>query len=455
MIKPVLQPMQPPKRTILTVSELNRQAKGTLESTLGSVWISGEISNLTKAASGHWYFSLKDQTAQIRCAMFKFKVQMLRFSPKEGDKVIIKGKVSLYEARGDYQLIADFMEPAGLGDLQQQLNELINKLKTEGLFAPELKQPLPSLPKRIGVITSPSGAAIQDVLTVLARRCPMVPVIIYPTQVQGESATAQIIAAIDQAETRAECDVLLLTRGGGSLEDLWCFNHEKLAYRIAACQLPIVAAVGHEVDTTIAELVADLRAATPSAAAELLVPDQQGLQQGLDILSGALAEKLIISINQLQNRLNIASLKLADPQNAINTSQIKLEKLMHRLLMVGNQSLHRNQKQLELSEQKLQKLNPLLRLKQEQEKLTQLKHRLLSSWQSQFESFNRRFQIKVSSLETLSPLSTLSRGYSIARDGQTGKIINTCAQIQENQSIDLLLSDGNAQCRVESIKPNQ
>lgn len=451
MIQPVLQPQQPPKRTILTVSQLNRQAKSTLENALGSIWLTGEISNLTKAASGHWYFSLKDEQAQIRCAMFRFKTQNLRFAPKEGDKVLVKGKVSLYEARGDYQLIADFMEPAGLGDLQQRLFELINKLKTEGLFDDNNKKDLPKLPKQIGIITSPTGAAIQDVLTVLQRRCPMVPVVVYPTQVQGESATEQIINAIDTAEKRAECDLLLLTRGGGPLEDLWCFNHEKLAYRIASCKLPIVAAVGHEVDTTVAELVADLRAATPSAAAELMVPDQQALQQKLDLLSLSLAEKLQYRVEQLQYRLTHASLQLSDPKSALNASQFKLEKIFAQLSVAWKDIQLDRRKRLETIELKLQKLNPVLRLKQEQKKLSQLQYQLLSAWQMQFDSFNQQFQVNVGKLETLSPLSTLSRGYSIARNKDTGKILNTKADLKPQQKFELLLSDGSAECRVESL----
>jgi len=368
---------------------------------------------------------------------------------------VVKGKVSLYEARGDYQLIADFMEPAGLGDLQQKLNALIIKLRAEGLFADEHKQLLPTLPKRIGVITSPTGAAIHDVLTVLERRCPMVPVIIYPTQVQGASATSAIINAIDKAESRAECDVLLITRGGGSLEDLWCFNDEKLAYRIFECAIPTVAAVGHEVDTTVAELVADLRAATPSAAAELLVPDQTALQQRVDLLSISLAESLLTKIEAMQVRLNIARLKLADPENAINASRYKLEKLCHRLDSAARENLINAYQKVEKLEKRLQKLNPLAQLKNKQQQVSTLKYQLQAAWQKKFESLNQRLKVAVGSLDTLSPLSTLSRGYSIARELDTGKIINKTSQLSTAQVFSLLLSDGEADCQVKKINQSE
>ena len=452
MIQPVLQPQQPPKRTILTVSQLNRQAKSALESGLGSIWLSGEISNFTKAASGHWYFTMKDDSAQIRCAMFRFKTQNLRFSPKEGDKVIVKGKVSLYEARGDYQLIADFMEPAGLGDLQQKLNELMIKLKSQGLFAAEHKQVLPSLPTRIGVVTSATGAAIHDVLTVLERRCPMVPVVIYPSQVQGARATDDIVKAIDKAESRAECDVLLITRGGGSLEDLWCFNDEKLAHKIFNCSIPTIAAIGHEVDTTVAELVADLRAPTPSAAAELLVPEQQALQQKVDFLSIAMADTLKGQIEALQTRLNFARLKLSDPANAISASQYKLEKLQHRLSLAANLKLERRTHSLNQLSRRLDRTNPVTQLKNKQQQVSELKSRLNGAWQKSFAMLEQRLKVSAGSLDTLSPLSTLSRGYSIAKDPVSGKVINQKAHLKKDQIFSLILTDGEAECQVKKIR---
>jgi len=442
MLKPKLQPIQPPKRTILTVSQLNLQSKRLLESNLGSVWLTGEISNLTIAASGHWYFSIKDNNAQISCAMFRFKTKNMQFRPREGDKVVLKGKVSLYEARGNYQLIADYMEPAGLGDLQQKLNALMQKMAAEGLFMEENKKELPSLPTRIGVITSPTGAAIHDVLNVLERRCPMIPVIIYPTQVQGAQAVANIINALALAEKRNECDVLLITRGGGSLEDLWCFNDETLAYKIAQAKLPIVAAIGHEVDTTITELTADLRAPTPSAAAELLVPEQLALQQKLDYISLSMKETLSDSIDDLQVRLNIARLKLSDPENAIASNQHKLESLQQRLLFQKNQSLSQYKNKLDKLLTRLSSINPKSQLQNNQQKLKQLNQRLNAGWQLNLEKFNHQLQLKASALNTLSPLSTLGRGYSIIRDQNSSKVISSVKQVKKGQQVTLVLSDG-------------
>ncbi len=448
MIQPFLQPQEPPKRTILTVTQLNLESKRLLESNLGAIWLTGEISNLTKASSGHWYFSLKDNTAQISCAMFRFKIQNIRFSPNEGDQVVVKGKVSLYEARGNYQLIADYMEPAGVGDLQQKLNALIEKLQLQGLFALENKKPLPLLPKTIGVITSPTGAAIHDVLTVLKRRCPMVPVIIYPTQVQGIQAVGNIIRAIEQAESLNECDVLLITRGGGSMEDLWCFNDETLAHKIASLKIPIVAAIGHEVDITITELVADLRAPTPSAAAELLVPEQIALQQKLDLINNSLNQTLSNQIKNLQTRLNIARLKLADPDSAIAASQHALSSLKQRLFFQKTQSLQKHQQKLNLLQNKLFNLNPKAQLKNQSQKLNELNNRLTAGWQKNFDSLRHQLQIKAKALDTLSPLSTLTRGYSITRDKESTKVITSVKQLSKDQQVVLLLKDGSVDATI-------
>ncbi len=455
MIQPFLKPQEPPQRKILTVSQLNRQAKTTLESSLGSIWLTGEISNLIMAASGHWYFSLKDDSAQIRCAMFRFKTQNLRFSPKNGDKVVVKGKVSLYEPRGDYQLIADYMEASGQGNLQQRLNALIEKLRLEGLFAEENKQPLPTFPEKIGVITSPSGAAIHDVLSVLKRRSPMTPVIIYPVQVQGDKAAQEIIKTIDTAESRNDCDVLLITRGGGSLEDLWCFNDEKLAHRIAACQIPLVAATGHEVDTTITELVADLRAPTPSAAAELLVPEQNMLRQQVDRLTITLTDSLTNKINQLQNQLNITRLKLIDPANTITASRLQLEKINHQLISSINGSCNKKRNRLATLNYRLAQLNPVNQLHQQQQKLTELKQRLNGNLKNRMAQWQHQLQICAGSLQTLSPLSTLSRGYAIVREQESKQVVSHISKLHQGQKISLLLEGGEANCIVEEIQPDK
>lgn len=456
MRKPFLQPQQSgglapsqnPQREVLSVSQLNRKAKSLLESKLGSVWLEGEISNFVQAASGHWYFTLKDSAAQLKCAMFKFKNRLINLSLNEGDKVIVKGKVSLYEGRGDYQMIVDYMEPAGLGNLQQELNALIKKLENQDLFLSKNKKKLPFLPKTIGVITSPSGAAIHDVITVLQRRCPMISIIIYPTQVQGKTAATDIINALTKAERRNECDVLLMTRGGGSLEDLWSFNDEQLAHKIASCCIPIVAAIGHEVDITITELVADLRAATPSAAAELIAPDQQHLWQKIDILNQDLMTSLSNRIMQLQTRLNIARLRLVEPDQAILKASHLLNNLVGRLKASFLNTLSDKENKINHLSKQLARCHPKEKIINNKHRLEVLKNRIDIAINRELENDKNQLALAASNLNTLSPLSTLQRGYSISRDKNTHQVISKVEQVCKGQQISILLSDGEIDCQV-------
>jgi len=460
MRKPFLQPQTLPtsaktgpnstpldERLILTVSQLNAKAKSVVESELGTVWLEGEISNFIQATSGHWYFTLKDANAQIKCAMFKFKNRLIRLSPDEGDKVIVKGKVSLYEARGDYQMIADYMEPSGLGKLQQELNALIKRLDASNFFAIENKKSLPYLPKAIGVITSPSGAAIHDVIAVLQRRCPMIPVIVYPCVVQGPKAFEGLIAALRTAIKRNECDVILITRGGGSLEDLWCFNNEQLASELYQCDIPIVAAIGHEVDVTITELVADLRAPTPSAAAELVAPDQQSLWQKLDTCNQDLSNSIHATIYQLQTRLNVAKLTLKDPQPLISKGQRQLEKLIFRLQMSYSRNLKSHQMKLSHLSQSLTGLHPKEKLAKYGYRLDKLRDRSRSAIQVGLNSKKNELSKLAGNLQALSPLSTLSRGYSVTKDTQSNKVITKVSQTAKNQKLSILLTDGEINCK--------
>jgi len=455
MRKPFLQPQQPTNnsiRQVLTVSQLNSKAKKLMESELGSVWLEGEISNFIKAASGHWYFTLKDSNAQIKCAIFKFKNRLINLSPKEGDKVVVKGKVSLYEARGDYQMIADYMEPSGIGDLQKKLNALVKKLEGKNLFSNENKKTLPFLPKAIGVITSATGAAIHDVITVLQRRCPMIPIIVYPTLVQGKEAVANIISALEKAQIRNECDVLLMTRGGGSLEDLWSFNDEQLAYKIFECPIPIVAAIGHEVDVTITELVADLRAATPSAAAELLTPDQQALWQKLDLHTQDLNDLMHSKIYQMQTRLNIARLKLKDPEYSILRAKHQLNSLSNRLLDSFPRRLEVLKNKLHKSAQCLQEYHPKEKLVRDKHLLELLTNRLKNAMSRLIVNKSNRLTLNATNLDTLSPLSTLKRGYSITRDNKSKSVITKTTQAKKDQSISIMLTDGELDCVVKDIR---
>ncbi|MGR8920706.1 MAG: exodeoxyribonuclease VII large subunit, partial [Gammaproteobacteria bacterium] len=319
-------------RAVLSVSALNDAARDVLERYLGHVWVEGEISNLARPASGHIYFSLKDAKAQVRCAMFRNRNRALGFRPENGLAVLARGRVSLYTARGDFQLIVDELEPAGDGALRLRFEQLKQRLAAEGLFDAARKQPLPAWPRQIGVVTSPSGAAVRDVLHVLARRCPGIPVIVYPTAVQGESAARAIVAALAAAERRAECDVLLVCRGGGSLEDLWPFNEEIVARAIAGCTIPVVSGVGHEVDVTIADFVADLRAPTPSAAAEQVSPDTAELARRVTGLERRLGTNLRYALRQRASRLGELGARLVSPKRRLELGYQRTDELSQRLV---------------------------------------------------------------------------------------------------------------------------
>ena len=321
------------KEQVYTVSELNRLARQLLEQDLPRMWVSGEISNLARPASGHLYFSLKDERAQIRCALFRGASRGGTFVPENGMQVLARGRVSLYEPRGDYQLIVDHLEPAGEGLLRRRLEELKQKLAAAGLFDPARKRPLPTLPKAIGVITSPSGAAVRDIVHILKRRFPAIPVIIYPVQVQGEQAKFDIVKAFETAARRAECEVLILARGGGSLEDLWAFNEEIVAQAIADCPIPVVSGVGHEIDFTIADLVADVRAPTPSGAAELVVPDSRDWLRHLQALERrtVMASQRTLDTVLTQQRQLAARLARCHPGYQLRQHAQRLDELRHQL----------------------------------------------------------------------------------------------------------------------------
>ncbi|MDP1766584.1 MAG: exodeoxyribonuclease VII large subunit [Methylotenera sp.] len=343
---------------ILTVSELNRLANQVLTQSFPLFWISGEVSNLTRAASGHWYFSLKDAGAQVRCVMFKGRNSYLDWSPKEGDKVEARCTVTLYEARGDFQLTIEFLQRAGLGILFEAFEKLKAKLQLEGLFDAALKKPLPVHPKKIGIVTSPDAAALRDVLTTLKRRMPSIPIVIYPTPVQGKGVAIQIADAIQLANERAECDVLIICRGGGSIEDLWQFNDEIVARAIAECAIPTISGVGHETDFTICDFVADVRAATPTAAAELVTPSRDNLLNVLNQLKQQLARNMQYLLNQREQTLDYLARRLISPQQLIDQQKLQLTQIAYRLNTVINQQLQVKQQNLLRMNQNLTHLNP-------------------------------------------------------------------------------------------------
>jgi len=441
---------------IYSVSQLCHETRLLLEGTFLTLHIEGEISNISRPASGHIYFTLKDQKAQVQCAMFRSQVRKIGFKPENGLRILMKARVSLYEARGNFQLIGEHMEAAGEGALRQQFEALKQKLSFEGLFDVELKKPLPALAKKIGIITSSSGAAVHDILTVLNKRFPALPILIYPVTVQGDNAKHEITAAIELANKRNDCDVIILARGGGSLEDLWAFNEEIVARAINQSNIPIVNAVGHEVDFTIADFVADFRAPTPSAAAELVSPDQQQwlshfsylAKQLNDCVTSDLQEKNQ-HLKQLQHRLN-----RTHPGAQLEMHAQRLDDCQARLLQTPKHAIQQHQLRLAELSSTLLSHNPNQRINGFQKRLATLQQRLSTPLQYKLQQARLRFTTCNKGLETLSPLATLSRGYSISKRESDGGIINSIKQTQVGDNITLQLTDGILRTTVDGINEN-
>ena len=387
---------------ILTVSELNRLANQVLTQSFPLFWVSGEVSNLTRAASGHWYFSLKDIGAQVRCVMFKGRNSYLDWTPKEGDKVEARCTVTLYEARGDFQLTIEFLQRAGLGALFEAFEKLKTKLQLEGLFDTATKKRLPTHPKKIGIVTSPDAAALRDVLTTLKRRMPSIPIVIYPTPVQGKGAAVMIADAIQLANERAECDVLIICRGGGSIEDLWQFNEEVVARAIAECSIPTISGVGHETDFTICDFVADMRAATPTAAAELVTPSR---------------ENILGALNQLKQQLT------RNTQYLLNQRAQALDYLARRLI------------------------SPLQQIEQQKSQLAQIAYRLNASLNLQLQTKQHNLVRLSQNLQHLNPQAVLTRGYAFVQN-KMGSIVSTSEQLQSGDEVILTFGIGSAEAKI-------
>jgi len=425
-----------------------------LEQGLARLWVEGEISNLARPASGHLYFSLKDETAQIRCAWFRQRQRGPSHNIKNGDQMLALGRVSIYEARGDYQLIVEQLEEAGEGELRRRFEELKKKLAAEGLFDESEKQTIPRLPERIGVVTSPSGAAIRDIIAVLKRRFPAIPVVIYPTAVQGEWAAAQITETLSTAVRRDECDVLIIARGGGSLEDLWSFNEEIVARAIAACPIPTVSAIGHEVDFTIADLVADVRAPTPTAAAELVVPDQAEWQRQLETKAARFAslgrrylEDRFQSLDYLSRRLAQSS-----PATTVARQSDWLRNLQLVLAGVIRHDLTSRARNLETIRSRLLQRSPAIRVQQSIGKLGELQQRLNVSGAGIVANRKQQLLLAARALDSVSPLATLERGYSIVSDAVTGKILTDVSAVKEGTKIHAQLARGTFQATVNKTE---
>ena len=438
-----------PTLPVLTVSELNRMARRALESQLPLLWVEGEVSNFIRAASGHWYFSLKDAGAQVRCVMFRGRNQFAGFTPANGDHIELRALPSLYEARGEFQLGGESIRRAGAGRLFEAFLKLKAKLEAEGLFDPLNKRSLPRIPRCIGIVTSPQAAALHDVLTALARRMPGLPVILYPTPVQGAGAGAQIAAAIRSAGQRAECDVLLVCRGGGSLEDLWAFNDEAVARAIAASPMPVVSGVGHETDFTLADFAADLRAPTPTAAAELASPVRQDLLLQLEQLARQLHHHLTRKHHNDMQRLDYLARRLIHPAEQLRQQQLSLTQLSQRLGHSIRNQLAREQLRMSQLMQRL--VTPRRRIQQEQYNLNALYTRFQRAAQNHILQRQSSLARLGSSLAHLNPEGVLARGYSIVQQ-QNGSVVHDAATLHAGDSLRIRFHRGQASATVNSAQ---
>ena len=418
-------------RDIYSVGRLNREVRMLIEHGMPTLWVEGELTNFSRPASGHWYFTLKDRDAQVRCAMFRQRNSLLRFTPRDGQLVLARVRVGLYEPRGDYQLQVEHLEDSGVGALRREFELLQAKLKAEGLFASELKRPLPSLPSCIGVITSPSGAAIRDILNILARRFPAVPVVIYPTAVQGKSAVPELLAAIDAASRRQECDVLIVARGGGSMEDLWAFNDEAVARAIRAAPMPVVTGIGHEVDFTIADFVADLRAPTPSGAAELVVPDSSSWRLALGKFALRLQQSMQRSLRADSDYVEALARRLArtHPGQRLQQSAQKLDELEQRLGNALRFKISAKQLRWQRTDARLNAASPARSL----------------------QHLRQRLAVAASTLNAVSPLGVLDRGYAIVSHPQDGKVLRSAHDAAPGDVVEARLAIGSIRARVTEI----
>ena len=438
------------ERDIYSVSRLNKEVRLLLESGLPVLWLEGELSNFAAPASGHWYFSLKDSGAQVRCAMWRQRNSQVRFRPKDGMAVLVRARVGLYEPRGEYQLLVETLEESGEGALQREFEKLKARLAAEGLFAAERKRPLPAVPRRIGVVTSPTGAAIHDILRVLRARFPAASVLLYPTAVQGAAAVPEIVRAIEAASRRYECDGLIVARGGGSLEDLWCFNDERVARAMAGCRVPTVSGVGHEVDVTIADFVADVRAPTPSAAALAAVPDKQTWLESLAQFErrfvGAMDRVLraqALRVSALAQRLQIShpGAKLAQHTQRLDDLDLRMRLALRAIVSVKRQ-------RLETFSTRLWRENPRHRLEALCAHAAALRQRLVTTFTTGLNTFEQRLAIASRTLDAVSPLATLGRGFAVVSRVDDGLLLRDAAQAPVGTEIEARLAKGRLRATV-------
>jgi exodeoxyribonuclease VII large subunit len=446
-----------PERDIFTVGRLNHEARLALEGSLGIVWVQGEISNFSRPSSGHWYFTLKDSTAQLRCAMFRQRNLLARVQPREGQQLLARGRISLYEPRGDYQLIVEHVEDAGVGALQRAFEELRARLAAEGLFDAARKRTLPAVPARVGVITSASGAAIRDILHVLARRFPVAEVLIYPVPVQGAQAAPAIAAALDLASARADCDVLILARGGGAIEDLQAFNDERVARALARCAIPVISGVGHETDVTIADFVADVRAPTPTAAAQLAVPDRAEWLQRLGLLARRFSAAARRSLQQELQRVRALEQRLerAHPGARLAQHAQRLDELEGRLSRAMAAMARRDLSRLAALQARLSARSPAVRLGRWQLQCQALHERLQSAARARVQRAASRIEVAARALHAVSPLATLERGFAILTRAGDGGLLRSSTQLAPGDEFEARLADGHVSARVLARREDQ
>ena len=434
-----------------TVSQLNREARALLEASYPSVWVEGEVSNLVRPASGHQYFTLKDTQAQVRCALFKGRARTQRTQLRDGLLVKMRARVSLYEGRGEFQLIVEQVEDAGEGALQQAFNTLVTKLKAEGLFDHEHKQTLPTLPRRVGVITSPTGAVIHDIITTLDRRFPAMPIRLYPVAVQGNEAAPQIVAAIRAASQRRDCDVLIIGRGGGSLEDLWPFNDEAVARTLFECPIPVISAVGHETDVTVTDFIADVRAATPTAAAEMTSPDRNQLMQLVDNWKQRLIRQTEYRLQHTQQRTDSLGRRLIHPSVRLQANAGLLAEYLRRMKSITDQALHKQELKLAGISGRLAQHSPGNRLTGQLQKCSTLAIRSAMAMKSRLRLSEQRFNQATGMLHSISPLATLGRGYALVLKDKTGTVIKSVTQLNPGDDIETRLADGKLISKINKI----
>jgi exodeoxyribonuclease VII large subunit len=437
---------------IYSVADLNQQVRELIEQNFPLIWVTGEISNLSRPASGHIYFTLKDEAAQVRCAMFRMRNALLNFQPTSGAQVLLRAKVGLYEARGDYQLIVEHMEAAGDGLLRQRFDALKLKLKQQGLFDNEHKQGIPSIPSHIGVITSPSGAAIKDVISVLKRRFPAIPVLIYPTLVQGAGAAEQIAHSIIKANQHKTCDVLILTRGGGSLEDLWAFNEEIVARSVYESTIPIVTGVGHEIDFTIADFVADQRAATPSAAAELISPDRNDWLETLEHLKNRTHYSIRTTLQKHRQSISGFRQRLKHPGQNLRDQSQRLDELEERLGINQRHYMRNIRAQVMTLKVTLQQFSPQQKLRAHSVHCQTLANRLFIAEQHGHDTRQGQLSSLARALENVSPLATLGRGYAIVKTQATQQIVRHASELKPDELIETTLGQGSVVSQVKQIQ---